>query len=61
MLRNQKLQITNIFGKVAEERNEGTAADGRKSRITHSKVRNKFKKLVCKYKSVPSWPLLHPP
>ena len=32
--------------------NEGAAADGRKNTITHSQIRNKFKKLVCQCKSM---------
>ena len=32
--------------------NERTAADGRKNTITHSQIRNKFKKLVCECKSI---------
>ena len=45
---NQKYAATtNIFEKVAEEMNERAAADCRKNKITHSLIRNKFKKLVC--------------
>ena len=48
MLRNQKCAANaNIFGKVEEKMNETAAADGGKNTITHSQVRNKFKKLVC--------------
>ena len=32
--------------------NERAAADGRKNTITHSQIRNKFKKLVCECKSI---------
>ena len=32
--------------------NERAAADGRKNAITHSQIRNKFKKLVCECKSI---------
>ena len=53
IFRNQKCAVnTNIFEKVAEEMNERSAADGRKNTITHSQIRNKFKKLVCECKSV---------
>ena len=52
---NQKCAAsTNIFEKVAEEMNERAAADGRKNTITHSQIRNKFKKLVCECKSISS-------
>ena len=52
IFRNQKCAAnTNIFEKVAEEMNERAAADGRKNTITHSQIRNKFKKLVCECKS----------
>ena len=44
--------ITNIFEKVAEEMNERATADDRKNRITHSQIKNKFKKLVCECKSI---------
>ena len=51
--RNQKCAAnTNIFQKVAEKMNEKAAAGFRKNRITHSQIRNKFKKLVCEYKSI---------
>ena len=47
MLRSQKcVANANVFEKVVEEMNERAAADGRKNKITHSQVRNKFKKLV---------------
>ena len=53
IFRNQKCAAnTNIFEKVAEEMNERAAADGRKNTITHSQIRNKFKKLVCECKSI---------
>ena len=53
ILRNQTLAAnTNVFEKVAEEMNERVAADARKNTITHSQVRNKFKKLVCEWKSI---------
>ena len=53
MLRNQNFAAsTNIFGKVAEEMNERAAADCWKNTITHSQVRNDFKKLVCEFKSI---------
>ena len=53
IFRNQKCAAnTNIFEKVAEEMNERGAADGRKNTITHSQIRNKFKKLVCECKSI---------
>ena len=55
IFRNQNCAAnTNIFEKVAEEMNERTAADGRKNTITHSQIRNKFKKLVCECKSISS-------
>ena len=41
-----------MYEKVTEEINEKAAADDRKNIITHSQVRNKFKKLVRKYKSI---------
>ena len=53
IFRNRKCAAnTNIFEKVAEEMNERGAADGRKNTITHSQIRNKFKKLVCECKSI---------
>ena len=53
IFRNQTFAAkTNIFEKVAEKMNKRAATDGRKSTITHSKVRNKFKKLVYKCKSI---------
>ena len=53
ILRNRKYAAnTNIFEKVAEEMNERPAADGRKNTITHSQVRNKFKKLIYECKSI---------
>ena len=53
IFRNQKCAAnTNIFEKVAEKMNEKAAAGFRKNRITHSQIRNKFKKLVCEYKSI---------
>ena len=53
IFRNQKRAANiNIFEKVAEEINERPATDGRKNTITHSQIRNKFKKLVCECKSV---------
>ena len=55
IFRNQKCTASNnIFEKVAEEMNERAAADGRKNTITHSQIRNKFKKLVCECKSISS-------
>ena len=55
IFRNQNCAAnTNIFEKVAEEMNERAAADGRKNTITHSQIRNKFKKLVCECKSISS-------
>ena len=35
-----------MFQKNAEKMNERAAANGQKNTITHSQVRNKFKKLV---------------
>ena len=32
--------------------NERSAADCRKNTITHSQIRNKFKKLICEWKSI---------
>ena len=43
-----------------EEINERAAADGRKNIMTHSQVRNKFKKLVCECKSISlTWWIAH--
>ena len=39
-----------MFRKVVEEMNEKAVADGRKNTITHSQLRNKFKKLIYKCK-----------
>ena len=53
MWRHQKFaRNANVFGKVAEEMIERAAADSRKNAITHSQVRNEFKKFVCEFKSV---------
>ena len=53
IFRNQKCAAnTNIFEKVAEEMNERSVDDGRKITITHSQIRNKFKRLVCECKSI---------
>ena len=53
IFRNQKYATnTNIFEKIAEEINHRAAADGQKNRITHSQIRNKFKKLICECKSI---------
>ena len=53
MWRHQKFAASaNVFGKVAEEMIERAAVDSRKNAITHSQVRNEFKKLVCQFKSV---------
>ena len=53
IFRNQKCASNiNIFEKCAEKMNERAAANGRKNRITHLQIRNNFKKLLCKCKSV---------
>ena len=53
IFRNQKHAVnTNIFEKVVEEMNERSAADGPTYAITHSQIKNKFKKLVCECKSL---------
>ena len=61
MLRSQKFVANaNVFEKVVEEMNERAAADGRKNKITHSQVRNKFKKLVWQCKSISlTWWIAH--
>ena len=61
MLRSQKFVANaNVFERVVEEMNERAAADGRKNKITHSQVRNKFKKLVWQCKSISlTWWIAH--